>query len=193
MTFSYNIQLVYNCVENNSTDCIFSINVNRFISLLILLLVWCLDYSSVSIANLPIFKCSFFLLCFIESFTLAKVSITLPRLYVFMNWIAASIFINRIFRFSRVRVTIQVSCPCFFLVYLNILRHWYSLIMNTITKSLNTAAGWNKYYFDLIGRLAYSTSHFKSPLFKSTRKIFKSRHQFIYMLLWELLEKKWKW
>ena len=143
----------------------FSINVDPFISLLILLLVWCLDYNSVSITNLPIFKCSFFLPCFIETFILAKVSITLSRLYVFMNWIAASIFINRIFRSSRVRVTIQVSCPCFFLIYLNILQHGYSLIMNIITRSLNTTAGWNKYYFDLIGRLAYSTSHFQKFLF----------------------------
>ena len=71
----------------------FSLNVNRFISLLIFFLVWCLAYNSVSIISLAIFEWSFLLPCFIESFTSAKVGIMFSRLHVFMKCISASVFI----------------------------------------------------------------------------------------------------
>ena len=125
-----------------------SLNVNRFICLLIFFLVWCLACNSVSITSLTILKWSFLLPCLIESFTLVKVDIMFSPLHVFLKWISAFIFLNRVFRSSNVRVTIKVSCPCFFLTCLNILEQAYNLIINNNTRSLKIAAGWSKYCFD---------------------------------------------
>ena len=94
-------------------NCTNSLNVNRFISLLIFFLVWCLACNSVSITSLAIFEWSFLLPCFIESFTSAKVGIMFSHLHVFMKWISASVFISRVWRSPNICVTIKVSCPCF--------------------------------------------------------------------------------
>ena len=54
---------------------------------------------------------------------------------------------------------------------LNILKRAYSLLINNNTRSWNIVAGWSKYYLDfkiiwnMIFRLAHSTSHFQRFLF----------------------------
>ena len=114
-TFSCNIQLVYNCVENSVIDCIFQFKCQSiyfsfdFLFSLMFGLQFCFDNKSGN------FWMKFLLPCFIESFTLAKVCMIFSRLHVFMKWISASVFITRIFRSSNIRATVKASCPCSFL------------------------------------------------------------------------------
>ena len=85
----------------------------------------------------PFLYCYFLFTLLIKSFTLANIGISFSVLLILINDISASIIIKQLLLSSKGRTCFNTCCPCFSLIYLNILIQVLSIITNKITRSFN--------------------------------------------------------
>ena len=106
------------CIQITKFKLLFSILSICFNSFFNFLFSECLFCISVSIIKVLIFHLSLKLPFFSDMFTLANVGVSRSFLHVLMYLISALTLINVLCVFSSDRITVIISCPCFFFTYL---------------------------------------------------------------------------